>query len=204
MITLLLIFSIVAAIPQFAFSQSLAEKQQKKIWSALCPDFARAQYAGSIGVISIGTGWDYGQRQQWETDFMLGYLPAFATDRQSLTVTLRETFVPWQIELTPRLSIKPLTCGIFFNSICNDKFWIRQPRQYERNYWDIETKIRANVFVGHRLSFSYSDAAEHLFHSVEFDHSFSICDLDIVRISTNRTFHFWQVLSMSVGLKFNF
>ena len=38
------------------------------------PIHYKIQFAGSIGVVSIGTGWTYGKKQQWETDIMLGFL----------------------------------------------------------------------------------------------------------------------------------
>ena len=38
------------------------------------PTHVKMQYAGGMGVLSTGVGWDYGKRRQWETDVLLGYL----------------------------------------------------------------------------------------------------------------------------------
>lgn len=200
----LLIISVLAAIPIAARPQSKAKDTHDRIWTALCPDFVRVQFAGSVGVVSVGTGWECGQRQRWETDLMAGYLPAFATDRSSLTVTLRQTYIPWRKPLTDGIALKPLTCGLFVNTICNDKFWVKQPRQYRKNYWDIETKIRSSVFVGQRWTFDLGNTPDRLYRDIEFDYALSVCDLYFVSIVTNRSRHIWQVLSLSIGVKFDF
>ena len=57
-----------------------------------------AQYAGGIGLFSAGLGWMYGKKQFVETDFLLGYVPPYTTGRGKLTITARETYVPFDIK----------------------------------------------------------------------------------------------------------
>lgn len=40
----------------------------RKRWEALIPTHTKIQFAGNMGLLSLGTGWDYGKRNQWETD----------------------------------------------------------------------------------------------------------------------------------------
>lgn len=46
-------------------------------WDLLIPTNGVIQTCGNMGVISLGIGWDYGKRRQWETFVMLGYIPRF-------------------------------------------------------------------------------------------------------------------------------
>lgn len=47
----------------------------RKNWERIIPTHAKIQYAGNMGLLSFGTGWDYGKRNQWETDILLGFIP---------------------------------------------------------------------------------------------------------------------------------
>ena len=42
------------------------------IGEALIPTHTKIQFAGNMGLLSFGTGWDYGRRNQWETDVFFG------------------------------------------------------------------------------------------------------------------------------------
>lgn len=42
-------------------------------WERLKPTHLKWQYAGGMGLNSVGIGWDYGRRCQWETDFLVGF-----------------------------------------------------------------------------------------------------------------------------------
>ena len=57
--------------------QRRAERHQRKLeqyksgWNRLIPKYQNVQYAGSMGMLSLGTGWNY-YRNHWETDVRLG------------------------------------------------------------------------------------------------------------------------------------
>jgi hypothetical protein len=40
----------------------------RKGWASLIPTHVKMQYAGNMGFMSFGFGWDYGRHRQWETD----------------------------------------------------------------------------------------------------------------------------------------
>ena len=49
-------------------------------WSRLIPNQHIIQYAGSIGLVSFGTGWHYGHDDDWETELLLGIVPRYHAD----------------------------------------------------------------------------------------------------------------------------
>ena len=50
----------------------------RKNWERIIPTHSKIQYAGNMGLLSFGTGWDYGKRNQWETDLLLGFIPKYS------------------------------------------------------------------------------------------------------------------------------
>ena len=66
-------------------------------WERLKPTHLKWQYAGGMGLNSVGVGWDYGRRCQWETDFQVGFLPAKYAEKFRLTFTVKQNYIPWSI-----------------------------------------------------------------------------------------------------------
>ena len=53
----------------------------RKRWANMIPTQFVIQNAGNMGIASMGFGWNYGNRKQWETDCMIGYIPRHQTSR---------------------------------------------------------------------------------------------------------------------------
>ena len=79
-------------------------------WSRLVPRYFVGQFAGNMGLLSCGAGWDYGRNRQWETELLLGILPAYSSGKTKVTFTLKENFTPWAIPLRKGpLWVEPLS-----------------------------------------------------------------------------------------------
>ena len=50
-------------------------------WTRMIPSQSIIQNAGNMGALSLGIGWDYGKREQWETHLLIGYIPKHDTDK---------------------------------------------------------------------------------------------------------------------------
>ena len=123
-------------------------RRYHKFWMGMVPSHIKVQYAGSIGLFSIGMGWHYGGRQhrKWETDLQFGYLPRYHRRTGNFILTARESYIPFRVRLGDNLDIEPLSCGLFFSSIFGEEYWREQPSRYPRKYYGFSTSIRANVF----------------------------------------------------------
>ena len=174
------------------------------------PDFIRLQYAGSVGLVNAGVGWQYGRHHQWETDLMFGYIPRYHTDHRKATFTLRETYVPFTIPLlgTPSsnkayFSFQPLSCGIFINSVLSSKFWGKEPSRYPNggDYYRFSSKIRFHIFVGQRYTCHIPDHHRSWIKSASLVWELSTCELYVVSKAVNKTLPFKDILSLSLGLK---
>lgn len=173
---------------------------------SLVPDFIRFQYAGSIGLINAGMGWDYGKKEQWETDLMFGYIPKYDKEAALMSFTVRQTYVPWKKPIYGEMvTFQPLACGAFVNSVLNSEYWTREPDRYPNgSYYRFSSKLRFHVFVGQRYSFNIPEYKRRLARQVSFVWELSTCDLYIVSKAINRTLPWHEILSLSLGLKYDF
>ncbi len=171
-------------------------------WADLIPTHFKLQYAGNMGLISLGSGWDYGKRNQWETDLLWGFIPKNYSNRAKLTFTLKQNYMPWSYSLKNNFSVEPLACGIYFNTVFGDEFWTEEPDRYPRGYYGFSSKIRTHVFLGQRLTYEFQNRNRFShYRSVTFFYELSTCDLYLVSAVGNSYLRPRDYLSLSFGLK---
>lgn len=187
-------------------------EQRRRIWMALLPSTVRLQYAGSVGLVSLGMGWEYGRRHQWETDFMFGLVPKYDKDDAFLTFTLRQTYVPWTKGLYRSrahargqywYTWQPLSCGLFVNSVMRGDYWTKEPERYpDQDYYRFASKIRLHLFLGQRYTIHLPPERRFLAKEMSLVWEISTCDLYVVSKFVNSTLPLKDILSLSLGMKF--
>ncbi len=185
--------------PAYANKREERTARIMRRWNKLVPTYSKLQYAGNMGLLSVGMGWDYGKREQWETDVLLGFLPKYNSSRNKLTMTLKQNFTPWDIGLTDELSLSPLSCGLYFNTIFGQEFWVSEPERYPKGYYGFASKVRFHIFIGQRLNLKLSPDKEA--NLITLFYELSTCDLYAVSAFTNSYLKPKDYLSLSFGLK---
>lgn len=92
---LLILFSIY---PLKLLAQTETDHTNERLltaWQKMIPRYTKIQFAGGMGLLSAGVGWNYGHNKSWETEVLWGFVPSFSNDRTKLTMTLREKLCPW-------------------------------------------------------------------------------------------------------------
>ena len=173
----------------------------RKHWESLIPTHTKLQFAGNMGLLSLGTGWDYGKRNQWETDIFLGFLPKYHSKRTKITMTLKQNYMPWSIDLGKEFSIEPLACGMYFNTVFGDEFWTNEPERYPKGYYGFSSRIRIHIFLGQRLTYNIPPRWRLGARAVTFYYEISTCDLYVVSAFVNKYLKPKDYLSLSFGLK---
>ena len=143
-------------------------------WERFKPTHVKAQYAGGMGVLSTGVGWDYGKRRQWETDFLLGYLPPRYADNFRFTLTLKQNYIPWNMRLH------------------------RNWEKYPNKYYNFSTKIRPYIFMGQRVNFLLNKP---IAKSITLYYEVSTCELYVISKVSNRSLSMRDILRFSFGAK---
>ncbi|NDV67022.1 hypothetical protein [Bacteroides sp. 224] len=180
------------------------EKYQSK-WLSLIPTHSKLQFAGSIGLLSVGAGWDYGKKDQWETDLIVGIVPRYSAESVKATFTIKQNYIPWNIPLGDKgFSVDPLTCGLYMSTISGDDFWNKEPKKYPKGYYNISTKVRFHIYLGERISFKIPNKKRFFAKEVTFFYEVSTSDLYLASAFTNSYLKPQDYLSLALGLKFQF
>ena len=174
-------------------------EKYKKRWEKFIPRYTKLQFAGSMGLISAGLGWDY-YRKHWETDVLLGFIPAYADDNAKFTFTAKQNYYPWRIPLGRHFTFEPLACGAYVNILLDREFWGKQPDKYPDGYYWFSTRFRFHAFVGERITLKLNESKS--WHkSISFFYELSTCDLYLINKIGNRSLKPKDYLSLSFGLK---
>ena len=155
----------------------------RKHWESLIPTHTKLQFAGNMGLLSLGTGWDYGKRNQWETDILFGILPKYDSKRTKITMTLKQNYMPWSI------------------SLGKGEFWTHEPDRYPKGYYGFSSKVRIHAFLGQRLTYNIPPRWRLGARAITFYYEISTCDLYIVSAFLNKYLKPKDYLSLSFGLK---
>ena len=176
----------------------------KREWARLVPNQMALQFAGSIGMFSIGAGWHYGRGDHWETEILFGFLPRTNGSPHHYTLTAKQRYVPWHIPLSARSQrwvFEPLTAGLFINTIFGEGFWRHAPSKYTKGYYGFNTKLRYNIFVGQRIRFNIPQRHRFFARSISFYYELSTCDLYLVSAIPNQQVTAADILSLALGLR---
>ena len=154
-----------------------------------------------MGLLSLGTGWDYGKRNQWETDILFGILPKYDSKRTKITMTRKQNYMPWSISLGKDFAVEPLACGMYFNTVFGGEFWTHEPDRYPKGYYGFSSKVRIHAFLGQRLTYNIPPRWRLGARAITFYYEISTCDLYIVSAFLNKYLKPKDYLSLSFGLK---
>lgn len=174
----------------------------RKYWAALIPTQLVTQYAGNMGLMSLGIGWDYGRHRQWETHLMFGFIPRYHSPRTKITMTVKENFIPWANYLRHGFLLEPFECGLYFTTVFGHEFWGSQPQRYpDRYYAYLSTCGRINAFIGQRITWIVPRNKRKHVKSITGFLEVSICDLYVRSKIQDRHVSWRDILCLSLGLK---
>ncbi len=167
-------------------------------WERLKPKNAMVQYAGGMGMMSFGAGWEYGKRGMWNTDVLVGFLPRSCSDDFRFTFTLKQTCVPWSIDLGKGFAVEPFAAGLYVTTISGDEFWRKEPGKYPNHYYNFSSKMRFSVFLGQGVTFHPRSGG---LRSVTAFYEVGTNELYIVSKVGNSAVRMKDILRFSFGVK---
>ncbi|MGL4852981.1 MAG: hypothetical protein ACRC3Z_10120 [Phocaeicola sp.] len=175
----------------------------RQAFESLIPTNAILQFYGDMGIVSMGVGWDYGKRGEWETYLLFGVIPKYNSSETKMTMTLKQSYTPWSFYLGNNFSVEPLSCGLYFNTVFSEHFWVREPSRYPQGYYGFSTRIRSHVFLGQSVTYEIPHNRRFFTKGVSAFYEISSCDILIISAFTNSYLKPSDYLTLSFGLKFN-
>jgi len=187
-------------------------EKRYRYWDALIPRQFVVQNAGNMGILSVGTGWNYAHNHL-ETHLLFGYIPAHQSTRGKLTMTVKENYIPWRVNigqpqgadgsyLLRGWSIQPLTASLYVNTVYGHEFWKSQPRRYPNKYYEfMSTKFRLNIGLGQSVTWQIPHDWRRYAQNITLFYEVSSCDLYIRSKFIDHGVRLKDIIGLSVGMK---
>lgn len=133
---------------------------------------------------------------------LIGFVPSYNTGGTKVTLTLKQTYAPFNVQINKLFSYQPLACGLYLNSIFGEEFWTSEPKRYPEHYYGFSTGIRAGINLGQRIKLNIPPMRRRWCREIIFYYEANTCDLYLVSFFKNKDVSFWDILNFSFGLKF--
>jgi hypothetical protein len=170
-----------------------------KLLSNIIPNYYKLQHAGSMGMFSIGCGWEYAKKKI-ETEMFVGFAPTPSSRPTLLTFTLKENYIPLYIQLNNVMTLAPFTTGIYLNAILNDNdLFYLNPNRFPKGYYWHSEKIRINIFTGQKIEFNFKKKIIGI-KKLNLYYEVSSHDLLLTQLVTNSNLKPKDYLILSLGL----
>lgn len=166
------------------------------------PDHVVIQFAGNIGILSVGPGYSY-LRDKVTTEFLYGITPEFESNTSIHILTGKTTYHPVKLDLGKGYLWEPFKVGTGMSYTIGRQFHTKWPERYPEDYYWWTSTMRLTPFVGTTISRKVGDENTAI-KRVEFSPELGTHDLAITSFLTNENFKFRKILNLAFGLKLVF
>ena len=166
------------------------------------PDLVKMQFAGNIGFLSAGVGYEHG-KGKLETDLMLGFLPKSIGGDHITSLSAKMTWSPWKISKgrSRSLELTPFTLGPYMSYSFGSQFDTILPNEYPSGYYWWATSLRFGAFFGGNVEIPL--ASEQSIKGIGFYYELGTYDLKFISYVLNRKFlNVTDIFSLALGVRF--
>lgn len=182
----------------------LSTKAQKLKF--LIPDEAILQYAGSIGYLSAGAGYDVFGNKRGNFSFHYGYVPESKGGELHIT-TVKLSYKPWQIKLKDWGKLYPFNPGVFVSYTFHKDLSLFFPSgQYPGDYYYWSEAIRPHISASTELEVKPPKALKNSgIRAIGFYIEGNTNDFYLINYMQNiPALHFYDIFQLGIGLKVKF
>jgi hypothetical protein len=181
------------------FTAALAAQDQRH-WSS--PDHLILQYAGSIGYVGGGAGYDV-FRKKARASFHFGHVPKARGGPLNIFAT-KLLFIPRSYEVSRRVSFNPFDAGLMISYHLGSDFRSKWPEhQYPRNYYWWQTSFRFHLNLESSVTFKVRDYTT--FKAVTAYIECNTNELYLISVFQNRhALSIGDVIKLGAGARFHF
>lgn len=175
---------------------------QSKFWKSLIPDQAGLQYAGSIGFISAGAGYDL-LNEKAALNFNVGYIPESLGGELTI-ISVKFQYKPFNIPIGDKIIVQPFN-PVFFPSYTlgqNFDFKFEKPK-YQEGYYFWSSALRLHLGASTEVKILNKPDAK--IKALSLYAEANTNDLYLLSWFQNRTYTpFYRMFKMGYGVKMYF
>ncbi len=142
---LILILTLLFSINNYAQKEETRHDTLK--YKKFLPKYIKLQYAGGIGIITVGAGYTF-FKNRLDVSLFYGYIPKLSFDNELHSISLQVTGKLLKYNLTEDIQILPLNIGWYAHHTFGSEFWLTLPDRYSSGYYWWSPGRNAGIFIG--------------------------------------------------------
>ncbi|MEO5564347.1 MAG: hypothetical protein ABIR18_12955 [Chitinophagaceae bacterium] len=178
----------------FIFISLLLPAQHKKGLSRLLPHYAKLQFAGGIGFLAAGAGYE-SKNKHFQTDIFYGYVPEKIGGIDIHSVTGKFTYTPFFKQLKHNMQLDWIMAGILFNYTFGHQYFLFSPEYYPLSYYGLPSAAHVGFFVGESIHYK----------KMSLYYELGTTDKDLGGYFKNtRAIPFFDIINIGIGTRYAF
>jgi len=168
--------------------------QKNRLVKALIPDHGTLQFAGGIGFLSGGIGYD-SKTKRIQTDILYGYVPQKLGGVTIHSITGKFTWIAVSSKLKNNIRVDWLSTGLLINYVFGKQYFFLSPDKYPLKYYGLPTAAHVGIFAGGGLRYKRAGVYYEL----------GTTDRDLASYVGNiKAIPFFDIVNIGVGAKYFF
>jgi len=111
---------------------------------------------------------------------------------------LKQNYIPFNVNISNKLHLKPLVTGIFINKIFEDDFFTRARSDFPKGYYWWSETIRLHFFIGTHAGVTFKNSEKVLEITTEMNTN----ELYFSSYLLDRQVSLTDIFKFSIGLKY--
>ena len=176
---------------------------QKSFLASLQPQQLNVQYAGSIGFLSVGAGYNF-FKEKTALSFHAGYVPKSLGGELTI-LAIKFEYKPWAIKVKDKLIIHPFNPVVFPSYTLGENFDYKfEKPTYQKGYYFWSSALRIHLGFGSEVKILTNSPTSKI-RSVSLYAETNTNDLYAISWFQNRTSTpFYKMFKLGYGVRMNF
>lgn len=179
-----------------ALFQSYGQDRKRQV-GKLIPDYAQIQFAGNLGLVSAGAGYNM-VRDKLHIGLLDGYVPPSGNRRGINIISIKGSYDIIKLDVLKNKRLVPYS-GLAVSYETTGNSFILLPDYYDARYYN-PTAIRTSVFVGGKIEIPTGNNGQRLDLCIES----GTMDVYLYHYFRNKGLNFTEMFSGAIGLAWHF
>ncbi|HAF28084.1 MAG TPA: hypothetical protein DCG75_03455 [Bacteroidales bacterium] len=194
-ISILLIMALIAVIG----NKNTYSNEPNSAWiKHLYPDHYKVQFAGGIGFVSAGLGYDF-FKERVDISYFYGYVPEWFSKEDLHSVSLQLTGKPFKIHLNSKLEYYPLNIGMFIHHTFGSEYYITLPDHYPEDYYWWSPGRTGGLFLEGQLNYQFKEP-DQIFSEIGFYYRIVTRGVYLTSKISNTSIPLEDIFSLGLGI----
>ena len=190
--------SIFSLIFTFGIINAKAEEPNSNGLEFLYPHHYKVQFAGGIGFLSAGFGYDF-FKDRVDISYFYGYVPEWYSKEDLHSVSLQLTGKPVKFSINSKLAYYPLNIGLFIHHTFGSEYYITLPDHYPEDYYWWSPGRTGGLFLEGQFNLRYKES-DQVFSEIGFYYRIVTRGVYLTSKFSNSSIPMEDIFSLGLGI----